>query len=628
MALLFSGVALAVTVVLFFFLPGRQGAQRPNVILIVLDAARADHFSGYGYERDTTPNMDAMGERGTVFLNHFSNASRTVESVPQILSSRYYSMPLFEQDAWRWGAKQLNGDTVFQMLDSEQILLPEVMSQNGYRTAIVHDHGYFVPPTAFVRAFDDFLSPQYAGGAGAPGKDTFSLLFDWLDIHREEPFFVYLHRMSPHEPYPAKPEDQLFLEDFDAQYVKFVREKLTNRRTSDTQGWATDEIAVLGGLYDSNLRHEDTRVGALFAKLDALGLTENTVVIITADHGENLGQHNSLGHGGPPWDSVTHIPLIVHWPSGVPAGARFTGLSENVDLMPTILELSGISLPTGKSMDGTSLVPVLSGSAPTKNEVIFAEGDREAKGGIRTAHHKLYLGNDELYELREDPEENSPKADEELRAGLLQRYEEIVKPYQARHLAARLTSPPNYPFYLPIDSFELTPVNAHEVRVGDRSSNETVLAAASPQRPWLLHGNWMSPRLFCLPGNGTPLPITLSASIPNGAYTVFALVEAPMEKFATLAGIGLRSRFTDTGQFSYPTQFIATRTKGHLYVEFGKAIVENEKFALELDWHPPDESIYVIHHIRFEPEGQGSNTEEDKDRANELERLRALGYIL
>ncbi len=627
MALLFSGAVIAVAALSFFLLPGRQGAPRPNVILIVLDAARADHFSGYGHEHDTTPNMDAIGERGAVFLNHFSNASRTIESVPQILSSRYYSMPLFEQDVWQWGAKQQNRDTVFQMLDSEQILLPEVMSENGYRTAIIHDHGYFVPPTALVRAFDDFLSPLDARDPGSRGKDTFGLLFNWLESHREEPFFVYFHRMSPHEPYRAKSEDRLFLEGFDAQYVEFVRKKLTDRRTSDTHGWATDEIAVLRGLYDSNLRHEDTRVGALFTKLNALGLAENTVVIITADHGENLGQHDSLGHGGPPWDSVTHVPLIMHWPLGVPAGARFDGLSENVDLMPTILELSGISLPAGKSMDGISLVPVLSGSPSAKDEVIYPKGNREVEGGIRTAQYKLYLGNDKLYELREDPGETSPKVDEEIRADLIQRYEEIVEPRLARHLAARLSSPPSDPFYLPIDSFELTPVNAREVRAGDRSSNETVLAAASPQRPWLLHSNWMSPRLFCLPGNGAPPPLTVSASIPNGAYTVFALIEAPMEQYSSLEGIGLRSRFTDTGTFSYPTQFRSTRKQGHLYLQLGKASVEDEEFALEIDWQPPDESIYVIHHIRFEPDGQASSAGEDEDRASELERLRALGYL-
>jgi arylsulfatase A-like enzyme len=623
-----SAAVFAAGAVSLTFLLGRQQLPPPNVILIVLDAARADRFSGYGYQRDTTPQMDAIGRRGAVFLNHFSNASRTVESVPQMLSSRYYSMPLFEQDAWQWGAKQLNRDTVFQQFDPEQILLPQVLAGHGYRTAIIHDHGYFSPRTTLVHAFHDFLSPVFRNSR-TRARDTYASLFDWLEKNREESFFIYFHRMSPHEPYPPKPEDRLFLKAFDDRRIQDVRTKLVKRRRSDTHGWSEEEISVLQGLYDSNLRHDDARVGELLAKLDELGLAENTVVIITADHGENLGEHDSLGHGGPPWDSVTHIPLIIHWPAGVPAGVRRAELTENVDLMPTILDFCGISLPAGKSADGKSVAPLLTDSASGKDAVIFPEGNAGVSAGIRTAQYKYFLGSDHYYELEDDPGEMSASRDQAIQEGLRTKFEELAGPPRARHVAARRASPPNEPFYLPIDSFEPTPRDVVDVREGDRTSNEALLEALSPRKPWLLTINWLKPRLFSLPANGAPPPITLSASLPNGTYTVFALVEAPLEGFSTLAEIGLRSRFTDTDPFQQPTRSRDTENARQIYLELGETIVRNQAFTLGIDWQPPpDRSIHVIHHLRFVPEGEPFSIREgDANREREIEMLRALGYF-
>lgn len=622
--ILILGFIIAAGAVALYLSGALKEPPRPNVIFITLDAARADRFSVYGYPQPTTPAMESFSKQGAVFLKHFSNATRTMESVPQMLSSRYFSMPLFEQDAWQWGARQLNRDTLFQQLDREQILLPEVMSGNGYRTVIIHDHAYFVPPTVLASAFDDYLSPLYQRGPG----DTFAMLFDWLEKNREKQFFVYMHRMSPHEPYLRKAEERFFLGDYEERHIEQTRKRLAQRKTSFTTGWTEDEINILQGLYNSNLLHEDTKMGHLFAKLEELGLAENTLVVITSDHGENLGQHGNLGHGGPPWDSVTHIPLIMHWPAGIPSGLRIDALTENVDLMPTILDLCGLSLPEGKSADGKSLAPLLKGSAPVKEEVVYPKGARDFPAGIRTNSRKYFIGDTGYYDLDNDPGETSGIGDIDTQESLRKRFYDIMRPFKKRSEASRRTRAPDYAFILGIDTFEVSPGDAAEVKEGDRGSNEHVVRTLSPKKSWLLSTNWATPRLFNLPSNGTPPPLTLSSDLPNGSYNVHALIEGPIDKFRSLEQIGFRSRFFGTGPFENAARLRYTGRGMNAYLELGDVIVQNEKFALEIEWQPPDESIYVIHHIRFDPHGQESAIRnDDENRERQIKRLRELGYL-
>ena len=124
-----------------------ESATRPNVIFIVLDASRADHFSGYGYPKDTTPRMDRLAAEGAVFLNNFSQGSDTQTSLPRILSSRHYSLKIFQEDRLSWGLRQRTPETVSKMRDAEQAFLPEMLSAAGYRTAIVTDHHWIIPGT-------------------------------------------------------------------------------------------------------------------------------------------------------------------------------------------------------------------------------------------------------------------------------------------------------------------------------------------------------------------------------------------------------------------------------------------------------------------------------------------------
>ena len=141
--------------------------------------------------------------------------------------------------------------------------------------------------------------------------------------------------MCPHEPYIDGVEDKEFLSGADEKTIEIVKEKMEGRHEQSSDIFNKEEIKCLTGLYDSNLKYADGLVWALYEKLQALGVLNKTLIVITADHGENLGDHNLIGHGSDSWNSVVHTPLIIVYPSLIPKETKVKGLTESVDIMPT-----------------------------------------------------------------------------------------------------------------------------------------------------------------------------------------------------------------------------------------------------------------------------------------------------
>ena len=165
--------------VLFWMNCGEDEA--PNVLLIVLDAARADHFSCYGYEKSTTPHIDRLADDGVVFLNHHANATYTHASLPKMFSSRFYSRSIFSNTLWRWRIRRETPESLFQSFDDEQIFLPEVMSQNGYRTGIFHNHVLLRKRTREALGFEEsayILSrlKKYPGD-----REIMTRMIEWIE---------------------------------------------------------------------------------------------------------------------------------------------------------------------------------------------------------------------------------------------------------------------------------------------------------------------------------------------------------------------------------------------------------------------------------------------------------------
>lgn len=628
-----------------------RGPSSPNVLFLLLDAARADRFSCYGYPKNTTPCIDAISSKGALFLSNFVQATHTRASVPRIFFSRYFSLLVCQTDAWQWNIKQESHSSIFLDFDKEQIFLPKVLSRYGYRTAFFHNHAWFTKESYIGQQFDELFTFKRTVSEPAEEK-MFPEMFSWLERHGREPFFLYCHLMSPHCPYPPKEEDGEFLAAEDPQAIRATREKFSQKKDDTTKGWTEENIRILRGLYEGNLKHSDRWVGALFEKLTQLGLAENTLIVITSDHGESLGEHECLGHGCLPWDSIIRVPLILYYPPRIPEGIRVSGLTESVDIMPTILEICKTDLPHGKSVDGTSLLQTI-GNPEKGKEAVFSTQSaskfellpllerykgKEAvfstqQASIRTAQHKYIFTNDLLYDLRKDPREvhnisgEEPAVREKLRA----RYEEAMEPYKNRFQSSKRETPPDFPFYFNVKSFLLTPRKAYGQR-WDQRDFPTLLKEAPLEKSWLLirHGYF---RLLCLPSGESPPPVTLRTTLPDGFYRVDLLVESKERFPLSPEEIGLRYRFDSKDPFAFPkgVEVLEGLDKiiHYVYLNLGKTAVRDKRFSVEIDFFPSAPRPYSIRHVRFTPpEHKGISFTGGEEARKRIEDLKALGYYI
>jgi len=602
-------------------------SRRPNVIFIVLDAARADHFSGYGYAKETTPEIDRIGSAGAVFLNNFSQGTHTLASIPRILTSRYFSINLFQHDLMRWGSRWELPGTIFNRLDAQQVILPKVMADNGYQVVAFHNHGCCLPKTELGKNFDKdyycFVSPT-----SPKDERLISQMMDWLENTRDsdKPFFIYYHIMSPHEPYPEKPEDYQILKGDSRADIDAVRKKFHQRQKDTPEGWSEKELRILNGLYDGNLRHSDRWIGILDRKLDELGLSEDTLMIVTADHGERLGEHGSLGHAGPPWDSLTHIPLIMRYPPLIPPKTRISGFTESVDIVPTIFEICNIHLPSNKSLDGMSLLSIIDDPERARQVAL-------TDTSLRTEKHKYvaWRNVEFLYDLENDPhEENNIAArNPEFTMKIGEAYQKAIAPYRNRYKRAQVHSAPDFPFYYS-SGLDVGPKESIETIEDIRKDTREIARNLSGEKAWVLNDHAVRWKLFCLPDNGPPSPLTFSAKAPNGEYVISLLVETPFSSPSSPSEFGLQYRFDPETPF-LPASGMKNVCKNYDYIELGKVKVTNLRFAVEVKLEPRDGSRFIIHHVKFTPSVTGQETPEQTPPGEEVLKrqasLKALGYL-
>lgn len=603
-------------------------ASSPNILFIILDAARADHFSYYGYKKDTTPCMDSIARKGAVFLNHFSNATNTPPAIPRIFFSRYFSIPVFHAGGWPWKIRQVEPEHIFKKFDDEQVLLTDILSRHGYRTALFHNHAQFTKDTYLVQKFDEsfYFERSYERPAD---EDTISAVVSWLKKNKKQKFFIYCHIMSPHRPYPPKEEDAEFLEGENPSVIKNIREALAgNIVDAATNSWNQEELRILRGLYDGNLKYTDKWIGILYDGLKRLNLVNKTLIIITSDHGENLGEHGMLVHGGPPWDSVIHVPLIMVYPPLIPPGKKVNGLTESIDIMPTILDISKIDLPKGKTTDGISLLGAIQNPEAAK-EAVFTNKS------IRTAEYKYIPSKNLLYDLRKDPSEkrNIAQLKPLIRERLKDRFNKAMKPYKERYEESKRKEPPDFAFYYPMWSYKLSPGDVFQ-RYGREGPDSTVLEKTSPEKPWVLTLRDKQHHLFCLPAGSSPPPITLSAPLPNSTYRIYVLLESPDKIPLSPEKIGFKFRFDIQSPFVFPEHIESvTEYNGHFYsyLDLGEVKVKNKKISLQILFLSPDKKSYKIRHIKFVParcrKEDAADTPSKEELHQRLEQLKSLGYL-
>lgn len=316
---------------------GAGAAERPNVVWILLDACRADHLSCYGYERETTPQLDALARRGVLFERNFSQAPCTVESMPSYLTGKY-----FPQSSMAGLEKALRDD---------EKIVPAVLGAHGYATVLLTVHPWWTPRSRLWQAFDEavFVPPPYMRAYAELGEIK-ARLFAIVDRHKDGPFFVYVHTLDTHRPHRHH-----------ADYAHWFPGGTVGMRP--VPPFSEKEQAWLRAEYDASLAYADSQVGEIVAGFESAGLAGNTIFVVSSDHGELLGEdgrtlsHPSTGRA----DELYHTPLIMAGP-GLPAGKRVGALTEYVDIAPTLYELLGVR--TTARLDGRSLAPLMRGVKP------------------------------------------------------------------------------------------------------------------------------------------------------------------------------------------------------------------------------------------------------------------------
>lgn len=392
-----------------------------NVLLYVVDTLRADRLSLYGYDRPTSPNLEKRAEAGLVFRNAYSTASFTMASMGSLFTSRFPS-DLVRREVW------------------PERPLAEMFSAAGYQTAGFQANVLLASDGEFARGFDEYRVVRDIGSPKAASAAQLHERVDgWLRKRARQPFFLYVQSMDMHFPYfpPAPFKDRFLREDATApaSLPKFSPEQMKQLRKAFA-GFDPD-------LYDGCAAYTDYEIERLLGLLAELGFDERTVVVITADHGEPLGQHGQLLHGRSLYEEVVRVPLIVLLP-----WHRRAAIIEDVvsllDLGPTLLDLAGIPIPSsyaGRSMlapGGIDDVPAAFG------ELLRLRTRATTEAYVREGPWKLIVGADEpeLYDLRSDPrEERDVSADHPLEVGFLR------SRVMARIPALQAGAPPPIPLH-------------------------------------------------------------------------------------------------------------------------------------------------------------------------------------
>ncbi|MCB9850273.1 MAG: sulfatase-like hydrolase/transferase [Phycisphaerales bacterium] len=344
--------------------PPLPAQTHSNVVIICIDTLRADHLSLYGYERTTSPNIDAFARDARVFDRAYSTTPFTTPSVMSMLTGL---------NPYRHGVRVL-----WKPLDDRVVTVADWLRGAGYQTAaIVSNLVLCDDASGLARRFDHYDAEVDEPEPNRPkmferrAERTTDTALQWLSSHRDpqKPFFLWVHYIDPHGPYRVH-------DDVADPFTHEGRAPVDAKRVADyvADPNVTDMLDYVDR-YDEEIRYADREVGRL---LDALGKLDDTAIIITADHGEYLLERDDFAfcHGYGVDDAVTHIPLIVRHTS-LPAAREATPVSL-ADVAPTVLSLAGFEAPPG--LDGCSLTGVISDRPP------YIEGpDPSGSGGRERA---------------------------------------------------------------------------------------------------------------------------------------------------------------------------------------------------------------------------------------------------
>ncbi|MEN8181855.1 MAG: sulfatase, partial [Myxococcota bacterium] len=363
---------------------------RPNVLLVTLDTTRADRLGAYGNPSGVTPNLDRLAAESIVYTHALAPSSWTLPSHASLFTGKFTSShgarydpqgPLVLTDVipgkpgWeRIRARGLEGD---------QITLATLLSEAGYATGAVVAGPWLMRVMGLDAGFAFYSDAGIESVNGRLAADVTDTALAWLSEPRE-PFFLFLNYFDAHAPFSPP--------------AGFLR-----KDAPAPPGLSAKEARRLAR-YEGEIRYMDHHLGRLLAGLRELGLYDSTWILVTADHGEALGEHGTRGHGSTLYQEVLHVPLIMRYPHGAEGPARRSDLVQLVDLLPTILHR--LALPTPPGIQGS---PIDGLSHPVVAEVYpLMDGGRGALRAQLTDGYKFLWRSDgrhQLFDVEADPGE-------------------------------------------------------------------------------------------------------------------------------------------------------------------------------------------------------------------------------
>ncbi len=373
---------------------------KPNILWIVMDTARADHLSTYGYEKETSPNLDNIAKDGVVYLNNVSPSTWTLPSHASMVTGMFPS---------KHGA-----DGSWQWLGDNFTTIGEVLKKEGYNTYGISNADSFSQLTNLSQGFDEFVylprnpSPlsklsiiQSLGklvdifaiynspldrlyevlsspplgkiDAGATFSNKIAKSYIENSLDSKKPFFMFINYVEPHRPYGDTIE---YLKDKDLEYPKGHMIDI-GRKIGENPQWyypqenvemSNEDKEIINSLYDMDLLYLDQKIGEIVDHLENKSLLEDTLIIITSDHGENLGQHNVVNHVYGIWRELTHVPLIIRYPKYFPKDIKVSTITQTIDVFPTILDVIGNNSFDRSDLQGYSLLK------DNRPQVAYSEG--------------------------------------------------------------------------------------------------------------------------------------------------------------------------------------------------------------------------------------------------------------
>jgi len=344
-----------------------------NVVLLSADALRADHLSCYGYERETSPVLDDLASESLVFEHAYSASSHTREAVPALLTGQYPDVAV--DDGYH--------------LASESIA--ERLSDAGYATGGFHSNPFVSRAYGFDRGFDEFDDDLHLGQHKlvalaqraldklrnrhyARAEEINERALAWVDSLGEEPLFLWNHYMDTHGPYEPPGEYRALYAD--RQVSDREAQSLYQRAIDDPESITDDERQLLIDLYDAEIRYNDAQIGAFLDALRERELFEESLLIITADHGDAFGEHGYYEHPRHLHDELVHVPLLVRLPDG--ASGTVETPASTLDVAATVADAAGLD---AGDVAGTSLL-----NPPTDDRTVF----QQARGEDEFAHVTRY----------------------------------------------------------------------------------------------------------------------------------------------------------------------------------------------------------------------------------------------